>query len=158
MEYQQDVLTEIVSASTIKRSKLLPWWIKVFMWIFLVFGLLVPICIVAAVLDMRFEMAIYGLETNEPLSITGLLLIAIFLLKGVVSFGLLKEKGWAIKLGIIDSIVGIIICVLLSYVFPFIYSEVFKFSLIKVELIFLIPYLIKLRKIKDEWERSGIIV
>jgi hypothetical protein len=150
MEYQQDVLTDIVTTTSIKRSKLLPWWIKVFMWIFLVFGLLVPVVLLMSVLGFNPQLAIYGLEANNAFTLTGLLLVSVFALKGAVSFGMIKEKDWAVRLGIIDAIVGISICVFTAYVYPFI-VEGAPFALFKFELILLIPYLLKLNKIKDDW-------
>ena len=157
MEHQPDVLTEIITSSKIKRSKLLPWWIKVFMWIFLIFGLLVPIGLVVAFLGFGFHMSLYGIETNGPLSITGLLLMGLFLLKGVVSIGLLKETGWAIKLGIVDALIGIVICGFVMFVYPF-FKEGNGFVLsLRLELLLLIPYAIKLRKIKDDWEGQSVI-
>ncbi|QNA44685.1 hypothetical protein [Lacibacter sediminis] len=154
MEHQQDVLTEIVTASQIKRSKLLPWWIKIFMWIFLIIGFLIPILLIAAVAGFDTQLAIYGLETNNAFTLTGILLILVFALKGFVSFGMVKEKDWAIKLGAIDAILGIVICVFTSYIYPFISEESASFSLLKFELIFLIPYLIKLLRIKNDWESA----
>ena len=69
----------------------------------------------------------------------------------IESFDLLKEKDWAIKLGIIDSILGISICILLM-LYPLINTEMK--STFRIEIIFLIPYLLKLLKIKSTWENT----
>ena len=152
METQTDFLTEEITKSQIKRKTLLPWWIKVFMWIFLIMGILVPFSIFFALAGGNFLIAIYGLETNQPLSLIGIFLIFILGLKGMVSFGFLKEKNWAVNLGIADAIIGIVVCVFFNYIYPFIDTEAgFKFSLIRVELLFLIPYLIKLTRIRTNW-------
>ena len=52
-------------------------------------------------------------------------------------------------MGIADAIIGITICILVM-LYPIINSEA-KFSL-RLELIALIPYLLKFLKIKTEWE------
>ncbi len=156
MEHQQDILTEIVGNTSIKRSKLLPWWIKTFMWIFLVISLFIPVLLVLAIAGFETLLAIYGLETNNLFTVTGMLLTLVFAMKGVVSFGLIKEKDWAVQLGIIDAIVGITICVYTSYIQPFL-SEDVSFSLLKFELVLLIPYLIKLNRIKQQWASARYI-
>lgn len=153
MQDQPDVLTDEIHLPKIRRRKLLPLWIKVFMWIFIAFAIIAPISVAFALMGYTFNIALYGLKTSEPLSLTGLLLIAIFGLKGIVSLGLLKEKDWAINLGIIDAILGIVICVFINYIHPFLNSDAgLSVSLFQLELLFLIPYLIKLIKIKNQWD------
>jgi hypothetical protein len=120
MENQEHLLQEEVTNQYKRRRQLLPWWIKVFIWIFLVFGSIVPIGLIAAVFGYNFQIALYGLETNQPLSIIGLLLCVLFLLKGAVAYGLWTEKDWAVKLGIVDAIIGIAICCFIMLVYPFI--------------------------------------
>ena len=156
VENQIDLLNEtVLQLSHRKRKELLPWWIKIFMWIFLVFGAFVPIVIVSRIFGFHALLAIYSLQTNEPFSIAGFVVISIFAIKGVTSFGLLTEKDWAIKLGIGDALLGIFICIF-SMVYPLIDSA--GTSSFKIEILFLIPYLIKLLKIKSEWENFHEIV
>jgi hypothetical protein len=149
----EDLLTEIVHQITaVKRKNLLPWWIKVFMWIFLIFGAFAPVGLIFVILGYNFHLSLYGLETTDPSSITGICIIALFLLKGITSFGLLRETDWAIQLGVIDAIAGILICVYVMFFSEFNSgSAIFSFRL---ELVLLIPYLIKLNKIKPAWENS----
>jgi len=92
------------------------------------------------------------LATNEFLSVVGITIASIFLLKGIVSYGLLMEKDWAIKLGILDASLGILICMLVM-----VYSLLkFRGGYIsfRIELLLLIPYLIRLFKIKPAWEKA----
>ena len=79
----------------------------------------------------------------------GIIVTVLFIIKGITAFGLLKEKDWAIKIGIADAIVGIIICTLVM-LYPIINPDA-KFSL-RLELAALIPYFLKLLKIKTQWE------
>lgn len=147
---QTDLLTdEILELNLIPRKKLLPLWIKIFAWIFLIFSAFAPVMIVFGILGYRTQLALYGLETNQPLSVIGITIISLFIIKGITAFGLLKEKYWAIKLGIVDAIIGITICTAMMF-YPIINSEA-AFSL-RLELIALIPYLLKFQKIKNEWE------
>ena len=152
----EDLLTDIVHQMTaVKRKNLLPWWIKVFIWIFLIFGAFAPVGLIFAILGYNFHLSLYGLETTDPSSVTGICIMALFLLKGITSFGLLRETDWAIQLGIIDAVAGIAICsfVMLYSIFNT-SANVFSFRL---ELAFLIPYLIKLNKIKPVWENKVLI-
>ncbi len=151
-EIQEDLLPEnIIPLSLIIRKKLLPWWIKVFSWIFLLFGVIGPITLIAGIVGYSIDLSIYGLTTNDPISLIGILIILIFTLKGFVSFGLLLQKDWAVKLGIVDAVLGAAICFfLMSY--ALINAEVrFYFRL---ELVLLTPYFIKLLKIKPVWESA----
>ena len=141
-----DILTESLSQLKRKRKNLLPWWIKVFAWIFLIFGAIAPLALLFGVLGVNFEISLYGIETNEPKSEIGIALILIYVLKGFTAFGLLKEKTWAITLGITDAIAGIVFCSF-TMIYPFINSNILTFRL---ELLLLIPYLIKMIKIKSE--------
>ena len=151
-ENQTDLLTEsVLQISTKKRRELLPWWIKVFMWIFLIFGALIPFVVLIGIFGYSGQLSLYGLETNEPLSIIGISVTTIFLIKGITAYGLLKEKHWAIKLGIADSILGISICTFLM-IYPLLNTET-KF-VFRLELLLLIPYLLKLLKIKFAWENT----
>jgi len=149
-ENQTDLLTdEITQENGIPRKKLLPLWIKIFTWIFLIISVFAPIVFVLGLMGYNAQLALYGLETNEPLSLIGIIITALFIIKGITVFGLLKEKDWAIKIGIADAIIGIIICTLVM-LYPIINPDA-KFSL-RLELAALIPYLLKLLKIKTQWE------
>jgi hypothetical protein len=147
----EDLLADIVQQMGAGRRKnLLPWWIKIFMWIFLIFGALTPVGLFSAFLGFNFHLSLYGLETMDSFSYTGICIITLFLLKGITSYGLLTEADWAIQLGIIDAAVGISICSFVMFFSLFNSgSSVFSFRL---ELVFLIPYLVKLIKIKPGWE------
>ena len=134
-----------------RRRKLLPWWIKVFCWIFMIFGLLAFVCLLLGFTNIKPSLAFYGFETNEPFSVIGMLVITVGILKGITAFSLWFEKDFAIKLGKIDAIVGIIICVISMLILPYL-NDGFNFQ-IRLELALLIPFLLKLNKIEKEWER-----
>lgn len=135
---------------TERRRKLLPWWIKVFCWIFMLFGVLSVVCLVLGFTNIKPDLAFYGFETNEPFSLLGLLVISIGILKGIAAFSLWFEKDNAIKIGKIDAIVGIVLCVISMLILPFL-QESSNITL-RLELALLIPFLIKLNRIQKNWE------
>ncbi len=141
---QTDLISEdLLQENVVPRKKLIPTWIRIFSWIFFCFGLIVPVGIIIGLLGSDFSMALYGFETNDIFSITGITIAVLFLLKGIVAYGLLWSKDWAVKLAMADSIIGILLCI---------YSMVFLSFTLRLELIALIPYLIKMKKISADWE------
>lgn len=136
-----------------KRRSLLPWWIKTFIWIFLVLGLIAPIGLIFGLLGFQFQIALYGLGTTDPTSIDGLYLMGLFILKGITAFGLWTEKDWAITLGQIDAILGIIICAFMMMIYPFFSNQTGFHLNIRLELLLLIPFLLKLGNIKSDWNK-----
>lgn len=133
-----------------RRRKLLPKWIKIFCWIFMFFGIIATACLFLGFTNIKPELSFYGFETNEPFSIYGIGIIGIAIFKGITAYTLWFEKNTAIKLGKIDSIVGIIICAIAMFVLPFLSDGIH--IQIRLELALLIPFLIKLNKIEEEWE------
>lgn len=134
-------------ANRISRKSLLPVWIKIFAWIFLITGLVVPIAVFAGLNGWFFNTALYGFATNEPFSRTGILVISLFALKAIVSIGLLLRKDWAIKTAIADGIIGILLCMLIMILY-IINKNDFTF---RIELAALVPYLSKMLKIEKPW-------
>lgn len=133
------------------RRELIPFWIKIFIWIFIVFALFVPLLIIIRLSGRETLLTIYGLETNDAFSSIGIIISALFFLKGIAAFGMWSEKEWAIKLAIIDSVIGIIICLAVMTAPVFSNRLIYNYRL---ELILLIPYLIWLFKIKAAWESN----
>jgi hypothetical protein len=145
-------LEPLLNQDALHRRKLIPIVIKIFIWIFIVCGAFVPIALLISVLGYRCELALYGLETHDPLSSIGLSLSGIFLLKGVVGFALWTERDWAVKLAIVDAIIGIVVCLAVMTV-PFWNKE--SGFVFRLELVALIPYLMWLSKTKPRWEGSS---
>ncbi len=146
-----DILSDsFLNEGKVSRKSLIPLWIKIFSWIFLVFGFFTPIILIAGIFMQNITLSLYGLEAYTPYSLTGGFITALFMFKGIVAFGILKSEDWAVKFGIIDAIMGIIVCVALM-IYPMFSGGSVSF---RGELLLLIPYLIKLVKIKDEWARG----
>jgi hypothetical protein len=96
----------------LKRKKLVPLWIKIFGWIFIIMGiavLLLPIALIFINQPITFE--IFGLQHKEsPLDPMALLVSAIIISLAVSAYGLLFEKTWGLTLCLITGYGGLIIC------------------------------------------------
>ena len=144
-----DLLHEFETIRT-NRRQLLPWWIKVFCWLFIILGVFAFVGLILGLLGSKIDLSIYGFETDEPLSLIGILIIVVLLFKLFTALSLWFEKSYAITLGKIDAISGIVLC-LIHMVYPdFInnFHVAFRF-----ELLLLIPYLLKLNKIQNNWTK-----
>jgi F0F1-type ATP synthase membrane subunit a len=150
---QNDVgLENLLSENSTRRRKLLPIWMKVFVWIFMIMGAFAPLILLFSASGGTASLALYGLETTDPYSNIGLSLCALFILKGPVAYGLWSERNWAVKLAIGDAVLGILICIAVTLEPLYGHQTSYSFRL---ELVVLIPYLLWLLKIKRPWERMN---
>jgi hypothetical protein len=116
----------------------------------MVFGSIVPVGLLFGIFGYSFQLALYGLSSNTSLSMVGLVISAIFLVKGAAGFALWFEKDWAIDFAQFDAIAGIGICIFMMLVYPFLDNfPGFKFNF-RAEILLLIPYMAKLGRIKGE--------
>lgn len=136
--------------NNINRRSLLPWWIKIFCWFFMLFGALATICLFLGFTNIKPALALYGFETNEPFSLIGILVIGLGIFKGITAYALWFEKDNAITLGKICAILGIVICGISMLILPFL-LEITTIQ-IRLELVLLIPFLITLNRIEKKWE------
>ncbi|RZM06082.1 MAG: hypothetical protein EOO88_53910, partial [Pedobacter sp.] len=106
-QHQPDLLPkDLIPENSIPRKNLVPLWMKIFAWIFIVLGAIAPVGIVFAILHKPFQLSLYGFSTEVPFSLIGIILLILFIMKGLVAAGLLIGKDWAIKLGLVDAMVG----------------------------------------------------
>jgi len=147
-----EILDDQLQNSLGRRRALLPVWIKVFVWIFLILGAIVPFVFLLGVFGGTAELSLYGLETNQPFSLVGIVITLLFLIKGVVAFGLWTEKTWAVKLAILDGFIGIILCAYLMFIQPFLLADGGMDIDLRLELIPLVFYILKMKEIRSEWE------
>jgi len=148
---EQSILEPFVHENLIKRRKLLPLWIKIFIWIFIVFGALGILGFIAGLFSARFEASLYGMETSEPSSAIGFFICFLFIFKGIVAIGLWTEQDWAVNLGIADAVIGISVCAVMMMM-PLANPD-FHFSF-RLELVLLIPFLIKLLNVRPIWKQA----
>ena len=146
----------LIGSVAVDRRALLPKWIKVFCWIFLIMGGLLPALFLARAFGVRSQLELYGLSTDDAFTPLGIFLAALLLIKFVTAFGLWTRKEWAVDLGLVDAILGILICCTVMFVFPF-FPEIWGNTLrIRLELIALIPYLMTLRRIRPAWKKETV--
>ncbi|MGX7666139.1 hypothetical protein [Flavobacterium pedocola] len=137
-----------------RRRSLLPLWIKIFTWIFMIMGAAVPFALVYGAIDGTFDLALYGLETNQPFSLMGMFVLSLISLKAVTAISLWFEKDFAIDLAKIDSYIGLVISLLMMLVYPF-FDEHEGFSLeIRFEIIFLYFFFRKITQIEPNWKKT----
>ncbi|HEU4902354.1 MAG TPA: hypothetical protein VFT06_06155 [Flavisolibacter sp.] len=153
MENEQLLLEPLLVENNSRRRTLLPLWIKLFCWLFMVAGGCVVAGLIAALLSFKIQLSLYGLESSELLSPVGLFIAFLFLLKGVAAFGLWMEKDWAIHLAMADAIIGIAVCTVVVLVLPWLDPQP-KF-VFRLELVLLVPYLRKLLQLKNAWKLTS---
>lgn len=147
METPTELILEPMLHATVQRRQLLPWWIKTFCLLFMFFGPVALLGLIAAAFGVQFELALFGFETMDALSRVGLFITSQFILKSIVSYGLWNEKRWGIKVAILDAFISIGICT-----FSMVWQPLMGYSLsLRLELVILVPYLLKLLKIQAQW-------
>ena len=117
----------------------------------MIMGAMVPIVFIISLLGGKAQFSLYGLETSNPLSAIGIFLFFLFVLKGFTALSLWTEKDWAINLAIADAFIGIIVCCAVMFIVPTFMSYTGIKLNFRLELALLIPYLLKLQKIKKSW-------
>lgn len=132
------------------RRKLLPWWIKTFCWIFMILTVCAICAVIMNIFTPNVNISIYGFSSNTTFSGIGMFIIAIMLLKGFAAYSLWFEKPNAISIGKIDAICGVVICIASMFILPFSTND--DHFPLRLEILLLIPYYMKLNKIEYEWD------
>lgn len=155
MENPNNILDlDMAVGPRVRRRKMLPWWIKVFVWIFMITGAIAPLGIISGLFGYGFVVALYGVSTNDPLSPTGLLLIVVYLFKGFTAYGLWFEKDWAITVAKTDAAIGILICAFVMLILPSLEGSQGTMSF-RLELLFILAFLVKIAKIGPAWKGAA---
>ena len=136
----------------LKRNHILPIWIRVFTWFFALLALMVPVALVYGMLGLPFKLELYGVATHAPFSLTGIAILLLIAMKGVVAFGFILNRVWSVALGRVDAFIGIGFCLamMIMPLFELFYGRI-TFEL-RLELLVLIPYLLVMKRIKKDWE------
>jgi len=135
------------STTNIKRRKdLIPLWIKIFGWFFIVLGALATLGYCASLMfgfEASYEIFGFSYSGNAYSLMPAFLVLAISV-NGASAFGLLFHKDW-----------GLNACLVMGYIGLFLTLASMLLSLpgihIRLEPLIQIPYLIKLHKIKSQW-------
>lgn len=136
------------AGAPVSRRKLVPLWIKIFGWIFMVMGAVIPLlAVVAVAMGQPASYEIFGLQyRGSPFHPMALIICAIILSLAVSAYGLLFGKPWGLSACLVTGYAGVAIC-LGTMVYTLTQG---KFTL-RLELLVHAPYLIKLHKIKPLW-------
>lgn len=149
MTEEKSPFDEFENNSAVRRRSLLPLWIKVFIWFFLIGGVGAVLVLLAGMLLTNINLSLYGITALHPYTTEGFIISILMLFKGIVAYGLWYERKWAPQLAIIDAITGIVICIIMMVIIPFT-SDHIEFT-VRLELIPLYLYLVKMQKIKTRW-------
>lgn len=136
------------AASPVTRRQLVPLWIKIFGWIFMVMGAVIPLlAIVAVAMGQPASYEIFGLQyRGSPFHPMALFICAVILSLAVSAYGLLFGKSWGLNACLATGYGGVAIC-LGTMVYALMQGQ---FTL-RLELLVQLPYLIKLHRIRPLW-------
>lgn len=135
------------------RKTLIPLWIKIFGWLFILFGVGVPITAIYSLATgmpmhyMLFGLSVYG-SIGSPMAI---FLMVLFIALAISAYGLLFGRAWGLTFCLMLGYISLAICIATTIIALITQSGVN----IRLEIIILIPYLIRLHKIKDEWQSKA---
>lgn len=117
-------------------------------------GVVVPfIPIVAAFFDQPATYEIFGLSyAGSPFHPMALLISAILISLGISAYGLLFGKPWGLKACLITGYGGVFLCLATMTYSIIALGTIF----LRLEIVVLIPYLMKLHKIKPLWSANAI--
>ncbi len=138
-----------LSPTELNRKKLLPKWIRFFCWVILIVSIFAFFILPTMITGGNISVTIFGFNhQGTGFDLLALLLLAIILFFGFSSFFLLRGKKWAIYLGIIVGILGILLPII-AMVMQIIFNP--EYIPIPLELILFIPWTIKLFRVKKAW-------
>ncbi|MDQ0594027.1 CHASE2 domain-containing sensor protein [Chryseobacterium ginsenosidimutans] len=78
-------------SNLIQRRSLLPVWIKIFTWLFLIGGAVATGILICGSFITNTSLSIYGIQANHPYTLTGFLICILLIYKGIVAYGLWFE-------------------------------------------------------------------
>ena len=131
------------------RRALLPVWIKIFGWLFIVMGGIVPFLYLGSlILGFSASYTMFGLEyEGAAQAFMPFLICCTIFINGLCAYGLLFGKDWGLTACIVFGYFGLALTVG-SMVFEMFVSGG---MMIRLEPLIKIPYLIKLNKLKGHW-------
>jgi len=119
-----------------------PFLIKLVLFIYLFLGLAGLLALLMSIAGFKIPISIYGLSATNIISFNGLIVLILYSFKGCAGYMYFFRPEHARILIIIDSILGVFICLFISFVWPFM-DELETINLvIRLELLVLIPLLI----------------
>ncbi|WP_449387248.1 hypothetical protein [Chryseobacterium lineare] len=80
-------------ANFTRRRNLLPVWIKIFVWFFLIGGSISALFLGIGPFVRQFKISIYGIDAHHPYTVPGLIVSFSYIYKGIVAYGLWFEQN-----------------------------------------------------------------
>lgn len=133
--------------STTLRKDLIPTWIKVFSWLFLITGILGLFGLLSYVFNPLLNINIYDINLKENSFILSMFSTLIIIFNGFTAYLILKKEDKAIEIARINALIGIVICITSTFLNLYLYDE-FK---IRIEIIFIWFFYKKMDEIKLRW-------
>ena len=130
----------------IRRRELLPWWMKFFCWLFIIFAGIAVLSLLTLFSGELPFVSFYGFEGANSIA-DFIVVFPIVILHGLTGFYLWFEKDEAILLSRICGIVGILACIASMFVMGTNGNFTFRF-----EIILLALFLQRISIIQDEWK------
>lgn len=131
------------------RKALIPLWIKIFGWLFIVMGVLVPFLYIGSLIfGFSASYTMFGLEyEGYAKALMPLVISTVILINGLCAYGLLFGRDWGLTACIVFGYIGLLLTIgtMLSEI-------IFTGNMmIRLEPIIQIPYLVKLHRLKLHW-------
>ncbi|MBY0418407.1 MAG: hypothetical protein K2W88_10155 [Pararheinheimera sp.] len=131
------------------RKSLIPFWIKIFGWLFIVMGGIVPFLYIGSLIfGFSASYTMFGLEyEGNAKALMPLVISTVILINGLCAYGLLFGKDWGLTACIVFGYIGLLLT--LGNVF---FDMIFNGGMmIRLDPVIQIPYLVKLHRIKTHW-------
>ena len=131
------------------RRNVLPTWIKVFSWMFLLIGGAVPMVVVVGLIRRTtISVALFGFQySGSALDLEGLLLAGMLAGCGVTAYGLLWGRSWGQFAAIATGWAGLALCIASVFVRPGLN--------IPLEPFLLIPFVVAMHRRKAAWNEAA---
>ena len=139
---------EFENIRTAKRRDLLPTWIKVFCWIFMIAAVLSVIVALLYVINIQLSLDLFGFSAADGV-VSLLIALSAFLFNGVAAFMLWTEHKDAVTVAKLSAYYGILLCIV-STILTLMSSRV----MFRLEIILLVLFLNKLNKIEYDWHNA----
>lgn len=131
------------------RKALIPLWIKIFGWLFIVMGAFVPFLYVGSLIfGFSSSYTMFGLEyEGNAKALMPLIISTVILINGLCAYGLIFGKDWGLSACIVFGYIGLALT-LGTMLFEVIFNDS---MMVRLDPILQIPYLFKLHKLKAHW-------
>jgi len=143
---------EFENVQRIKRRDLLPIWIKIFCWIFMVGGVAACIIVALSVFGIYASLEFFGFTAANGV-VSMLIAFSAFIFNGVAAFLLWTEHDAAINVAKLSAYYGILLCLIATFL-----SLSSGNFMIRLEFIPLGFFLAKLNKIEYDWANANYVM